>query len=111
MTALNLTWYQEPEPTQGVDQADPEHVEREQGVVDVLPSHVVHEDVVEDGAHGRREAGQVVGNADPAALHLRPGNAERQQHQEKEERDAWRVEERRTGGGRGKESIGGEVEG
>lgn len=74
-------------PTQGVNEADPEHVEGQQGVVHMLSSHVVHEHMVHHRAHGGAEAGQVVDHTQPDAVHLHPGDAERQQHQEKEKRD------------------------
>lgn len=51
--------------------------------------HVVHEHMVDHWAHGGAEAGQVVDHTDPYAVHLHPGDTKRQQHQEKEKRDAW----------------------
>lgn len=50
--------------------------------------HMVHEHMVEHGAHRGAEAGQVVDHADPHAVHLQPGDTERQQHQEEEKGDA-----------------------
>lgn len=45
--------------------------------------------MVEHRANGGAEAGQVVNHTYPSAVHLHPGDAKRQQHQEKEERNAW----------------------
>lgn len=76
-------------PTKSVNQADPEHVQREQSVVHMLSSHMVHEHMIDHGAYGGGEAGQVMDHTDPGAVHFFPGDTERQQHQEKEKRDAW----------------------
>lgn len=75
--------------TQCVDHADSTHVELEEGVVDGLPSLVVHEEVIEHGAQLGRQASQEVHHAQPRDADLRPGNVERQQHQEANQRDAW----------------------
>lgn len=82
--------------TQSVDHADSTHVEFEEGVVDGLPSLVVHEEVVEHGAQLGRQAGQEVHHAQPRNADLRPGDVERQQHQEANQRDAWREEGQRN---------------
>lgn len=94
-STLEGSFYPIKPPTQGVDEADPKHVEGEQRVVDVLSPDVIHEDVIDHRAHGGAEAGQVVDHADPGALHLHPWDTERQQHQEKKERDACRESRRR----------------
>lgn len=74
---LNLNLSIQPR-TQGIHQTDPEHVQGEQGVVHVFPSHMVHEHMVDHWPYGGAEAGQVVDHTDPHALHLHPGYAERQ---------------------------------
>ena len=84
-----MTWTFWIIPTKGVDQANPKHIQREQGVINMFSAHVVHEDMVEDWTHSGGKASQVVYHTYPEALHLCPGNAERQQHQEKEERNSW----------------------
>lgn len=43
----------------------------------MFPSHMVHEDVVDNWAHGGAEAGQVVDHTDPDALHLPPRDTKR----------------------------------
>lgn len=75
-------------PTQCVHQADPEHVQGEQGVVHMFSSYMVHENMVDHRANGGAEAGQVVDHTDPDTVHLHPGDTKRQQHQEEEKRDA-----------------------
>lgn len=69
-------------PTQSVNEADAKHVQGEEGVVHMFTSHVVHEHMVDHRAHSGTEAGQIVDHADPCVVHLHPGNAEGQQHQE-----------------------------
>lgn len=59
-------------------------------MVDRLPSLVVHEEVIEHGSQLGRQASQEVHHAQPRDADLRPGNVERQQHQEANQRDAWR---------------------
>ena len=66
-------------------------------MVDWLPSLVVHEEVVEHRAQLGGQAGQEVDHAQPGDADLRPGDVERQQHQEANQRDAWK---------KGRESIG-----
>lgn len=51
----------------------------------MFSAHMVHEQVVEHRADGGTQAGQVVDDANPGAVHLLPWNTERQQHQEEEE--------------------------
>jgi len=75
-------------PTQRVDHADAAHVELEEGVVDGLPPLVVHEEVVEHGAQLGRQACQEMHHAQPRDADLRPGDVDRQQHQEAHQRDA-----------------------
>lgn len=58
-------------------------------MVDGLAALVVHEEVVEDGAQLGRQAGQEVDHAQPRHANLGPGDVERQQHQEAQQRDAW----------------------
>ncbi len=55
----------------------------------MLSPHMVHEDVVDHWTHCGGKAGQVVNHTDPDAVHLHPGDTKRQEHQEKEKRDAW----------------------
>lgn len=74
--------------TQSVNEADPDHVQGEEGVVHVFASHVVHEQVVDHRSQGGAQTGQVVDHADPDAVHLHPGDAKRHQHQEKKQGDA-----------------------
>lgn len=57
-------------------------------MVDGLSALVVHEEVVEDGAQLGRQAGQEVDHAQPRHADLGPGDVERQQHQEAQQRDA-----------------------
>lgn len=76
--------------TQRVDHADSTDVQLQQGVVDGLPALVVHEQVVDHGAQLRRQAGQEVHHAQPGDADLRPGDVEREQHQEANQRDAWK---------------------
>lgn len=80
--------------TQRVDHADSAHVEFEEGVVDGFPSLVVHEEVIEHRAQLGRQASQEVHHAQPRDADLRPGNVERQQHQEANQRDAYREDGR-----------------
>lgn len=61
-------------------------------MVDGLAALVVHEEVVEDGAQLGRQAGQEVDHAQPRHADLGPGDVERQQHQEAQQRDAWETE-------------------
>lgn len=82
--------------TQGVDHADSTHVELQEGVVDGLPSLVVHEEVVDHRAELGRQASQEVHHAQPGDADLRPGDVERQQHQEADQRDSWRGEGKET---------------
>lgn len=74
--------------TQRVDHADSTHVELQEGVVDGLPSLVIHEEVIQHGAQLGRQAGQEVHHTQPGDTNLRPGNVERQQHKEAKQRDA-----------------------
>lgn len=78
--------------TQRVDHADSTHVELEESVVDGLASLVVHEEVIKHGAQLWREAGQEVNHAQPRDTDLRPGDVERKQHQEADQRNTWKVE-------------------
>lgn len=50
---------------------------------------MVHEEVVDHWAQLRRQAGQEVHHAEPRHGDLRPGDVEREQHQEAEQRDSW----------------------
>lgn len=59
-------------------------------MVDGLPSLVVHEEVIEHGAQLGRQTSQKVHHAQPRDADLRPGDVERQQHQEANQRNAWR---------------------
>jgi len=55
----------------------------------MFSSYVVHEQMVDHRADGGAEAGQVVDDTNPGAVHLHPGDTKRQHHQKKEERNAW----------------------
>lgn len=55
----------------------------------MFTSDMVHEHMVDHRAYCGAEAGQVVDDTDPDAVHLHPGDTKRQHHQEKEKRDAW----------------------
>lgn len=78
--------------TQSVDHADATHVQLQEGVVDRLAALVVHEEVIDHGAQLGGETGQEVHHAQPRDADLRPGNVERQQHQEAKQWDTWREE-------------------
>lgn len=82
--------------TQRVDHADSTHVQLQEGVVDWLPSLVVHEQVVDHRAQLGWQAGQEVHHTQPCHADLRPGDVKRQQHQEANQRDAWRVSRQRN---------------
>lgn len=76
--------------TEGVDEADPTHVQgKEPGVHRAAPL-VAHEEVVEHGACRWCQAGHTVCAPQPAILaQLTPGHGHWQQHQEAQQGQPW----------------------